>query len=82
MFRKHHKRKHELPEGCRASKTCEVRTAELRDMHRHYRAAHKSWAKANNIPNEESACPKCGEPFTRNDNMNRHLKGDKCRRKS
>lgn len=81
ICRRHHNRKHERPVGCEALSSCDTRTADPRDMNRHYWSAHKGWAKANNIPNEEKECPNCGEQFTRGDNMTRHLKGGKCRRR-
>lgn len=71
---KHMRRKHELPEGCLADRSCDHRTAELRDMQRHYWVAHKSYAKKNNIPEENADCPKCPRTFTRRDNMLKHYK--------
>jgi hypothetical protein len=68
------KRRHELPEGCQADAHCGHRTAELRDMHRHYWVSHRSYAIANDIQEENANCPKCPRTFTRRDNMLKHYK--------
>lgn len=82
---KHIKRKHELPVACKASKDCDHRTAEPRDMYRHYWSTHKPYAKKHDIPgDEEFPCPnpKCNKVFTREDNMLRHFKNKKCSKRS
>lgn len=78
---KHILRKHEKPHGCKASDHCDHRTAEPRDMNRHYWSTHKEYARRHNIPgDEEYPCSKCGEIFTRADNLKRHKDNKKCRR--
>jgi hypothetical protein len=64
---------------CEADKYCDHRTADQRDMDRHYWASHRNYAREHGIPNPEGVCPDCGTKFTRSDNMTRHQMKIKCR---
>lgn len=73
-FLSKHSKTHDKPVRCLADPNCKTKTAENRDMDRHYRTAHKSYAKRNNIPSEEDVCDECGKMFTRGDNMKKHMR--------
>ena len=64
---------------CEADKNCDHRTADQRDMDRHYWSHHKKFAEKYGIHNPKEDCPTCGMEFTRSDNMTRHQNNHKCR---
>lgn len=66
-----HMKTHALPVQCNV---CEWKTAENRDMYRHYWASHKRYAERNGIPRDNDACKTCGKAFTRKDNLTKHMK--------
>lgn len=43
-------------------------------MDRHYRIAHRSYARRMGIPDEDYACTMCGQTFTRPDNLKKHMR--------
>ncbi|EHK48724.1 hypothetical protein TRIATDRAFT_298089 [Trichoderma atroviride IMI 206040] len=52
------------------------------ELKRHYRTAHKGWARANGLSDLSCSCVACGKTFTRPDNRNKHWKRFKrCREK-
>jgi uncharacterized Zn-finger protein len=67
-----HAKVHEKPLQCHLCP--DGAAAERKDLDRHFWVHHKAYAHANNIPNEEAACPTCGKVYTRSDNMKRHMK--------
>ncbi|KAH6603566.1 hypothetical protein Trco_008341 [Trichoderma cornu-damae] len=75
-----HRQRHNPHLPCEASPLlCPARFSEKKDRHNHYRAAHKKWAEANNIPDTSCVCDFCGTTFCRGDFKTRHLK--KCRKR-
>ena len=68
-------RKHEFRVSC-AVGLCQRMFRDPKEMHRHVRLEHRSYAAdpTNNIRTDGGACPHegCKKKFTRNDNIKRH----------
>lgn len=64
--------KHTRPHHC---KKCPTRTAERRDLDRHYWAWHPKFAARLGLPRpEQPGCSLCAKTFTRKDNLTRHVR--------
>lgn len=69
-----HMRSHQKQVKCQANSSCPVLKADERDMHRHYWVEHKPYAEMLGIPEVDAQCELCGETFSREDNMKKHVK--------
>ena len=67
-----HYRTHCKPVRC-PFPSCEKRQAEPCDMERHVWSYHKNWAVENGYRDLSGACERCGQKFTRRDNINKHI---------
>ncbi|KAI9172178.1 Zinc finger protein [Paramyrothecium foliicola] len=68
-----HMRRHDKPIPCIHNDTCGYRTAQQKDMNRHYWTTHREWARENNVPNTRVECDYCGETLERDDNLKKHM---------
>jgi hypothetical protein len=66
-------KRQDKPIACEADESCEKRTAQQKDMDRHYWTTHRPWAEANNIPSTETTCPVCSEVLRRSDYLSKHM---------
>ncbi|GKU00490.1 unnamed protein product [Fusarium langsethiae] len=71
-----HMKTHDKPVKCKADTSCKVTKAEQRDMDRHYRSSHRTYAASKGILVEDAICgfQGCTSKFTRKDNLLKHLK--------
>lgn len=69
---KKHLKKHLRPFHCPVN--CGHRTWGPTEMGRHVRAHHKRWAKEYLGLVVQPICQKCGEEFTRTDNLKKHMR--------
>lgn len=64
---------------------CNERFAQKKDMQRHVRSHHKTWAAKNpktaNVTVDEWKCERCEYATNRQDNLKRHVDEEKCLKK-
>ncbi|KAH8760949.1 hypothetical protein F5882DRAFT_523089 [Hyaloscypha sp. PMI_1271] len=68
-----HERNHTKPLSC---EICHERKAQRKDLDRHYRTEHPSYAQSHNIPEISKKCEDCGLK-ARSDNLKRHQRNAK-----